>query len=369
MEIKNIILDSNFLIKDYNLNSHETILLIKLKDYYKINLFIPDVVYDECIGNYKKEASKAHADISANLDKYKKILIDIEKTKIDQDNLMKYLAHLSDFYKPQLDRFIKNNNIKKIPYPSISHEHVVKKMYQGELPFRQDKTEVGYKDYLIISSIKEHISSSETTVILSKNSKDFCSLDAEIKGNALIPFSKHLDTPNVYLVKSITELSNMLSTELNLEHINLPWKLHEIEDLLKSTIDDPMYSSEIYGDLFVLNVNTQKIIVSITDLQAQQPEIQDGYIEITGRAKIQMDFSFEVNQFSYDSIDKSFIFYDAVIEGMKKYKYDENGEDFWEIKFNNNNYCREFDFNIIDFDYKTGKSIKDTIFSLSLVTE
>lgn len=369
MKIKNIIVDSNFLIKDYNLNSRGTILLIKLKDYHKINLLIPHVVYDECIGNYKKEASKAHADISSSLDKYRKILIEIEKTKIDQDKLMEGLSHLSNFYKPHLDRFIENNKIEKIPYPSISHEHVVKKMYQGELPFKQDKTEVGYKDYLIITSIKEHIDQNDVTVILSKNLKDFCNADEKNKSNQLIPLSKNLDAANIYLMEDITQLSDILSTQLSLEHTESPWERQEIEEFLKSTIDDSMYSSEIYGDFLLLDVNTQKIIVSISSLQAQQSDIQDGYVEITGKVKIQMDCSFEVNQFSYSLIDKNFVFYDVIVEGMRKFKYEENDENFWEIKFNNHNYCREFDFNITDFDYKKGKTIKDAFLTLSSVAE
>lgn len=81
MKIKNIVIDSNFIIKNYNINSSETELLIKLKDFHSINLLIPEVVCDECNFNYKKEVYKAHADILSTLEKHKDTIVKIEKTK------------------------------------------------------------------------------------------------------------------------------------------------------------------------------------------------------------------------------------------------------------------------------------------------
>ncbi len=50
MNIKNLVLDSNFLMRDVNFTSKDIVLLITLADYHKLKLIIPSVVYDECVG-------------------------------------------------------------------------------------------------------------------------------------------------------------------------------------------------------------------------------------------------------------------------------------------------------------------------------
>ncbi len=37
-----------------------------------------------------------------------------------------------------------------------------------------------------------------------------------------------------------------------------------------------------------------------------------------------------------------------------------------QVKFSNYNFCHEFDFSITDFEYKEGKSIKDTFLDVTV---
>lgn len=365
MDIKNIVVDSNFLIKDYNLNSHETAQLIKIKDYYKLNLVLPEVVYDECLGNYKKDSLEAHAAIAADIEKYKKLLVNIKKTKFDHAGLMAGLSKLSDYYKPKLDKFIKNNNIKKLPYPTISHRSIVEKMYQGALPFRLDKTEVGYKDFLIASSIIEHLDPKDITVILSKNAKDFCTSGSHNGKKELVPVSESLGMGSVYLVETIDALSAVLSKNFGRASVNPPWSREEVESFLSASIDDVFYNSEIYGSFLLIPININNVIVSIKKLEAQQADIENGYVEIIGRARIQMDCSFELNQFVFSTSDTEFVFYEAVIGAMKALNYTD--DDFWEIQFDDYNYCRDFDFSITDYEYRPGKSLEGGFLTLDPV--
>lgn len=365
MNIKNIVVDSNFLMKDYNLNSHETAQLIKIKDYYKLKLILPDVVYDECLGNYKKDSLEAHAAIAANIEKYKKFLVDIKKTEFDHAELMTGLARLSDYYKPRLDKFIKNNNIQKIPYPKISHRSVVKKMYQGALPFKLEKTEVGYKDFLIINSIMEYLDPKDVTVILSKNAKDFCALGSHSGKKELIPVSENLGMGSVYLVETIDILSTVLSQNFGLASVTPPWSREEVENFLRISIDNVFYNSELYGSFLLAPSSTKNIIVSIKELKAQQADIEDSYVEVIGQAQIQMDCSFELNSFVFSENDTEFVFYEAVIAAMKTLNYTD--DDFWEIQFHDYNFCRNFEFSITDYDYRPGKSLEESFLTLDPV--
>lgn len=357
--------DSNFLIKDYNLNSHETAQLIKIKDYYKLSLIMPDVVYDECIGNYRKDSLEARAAIAADIEKYKKLLVNIKKTKFDHAELMSELSKLSDYYKPKLDKFIKNNGIKKLAYPNISHRSIVKEMYQGSLPFRLEKTEVGYKDFLILSSIKEHLDPNDITVILTRNAKDFCATGGALGKKGLIPVNERLDMGSVYVVETVEALSAILSENLGRTNVASPWSREEIEKLLKDSIEEPFYNSEVYGLLMIGPNSVSNIIVSIKELQAQQIDVESGHVEITGVARIQMDCSFELNQFVFSASDTEFVFYDAVISAMKTLKYTD--DDYWEIQFDDYNYCHDFEFSITDYDYEAGKSLEGSFLTLDRV--
>lgn len=365
MEIKNVVVDSNFLIKDYNLNSHETAQLIKIKDYYKLNLIMPDVVYDECIGNYRKDSLEARTAIAADIEKYKKLLVNIKKTKFDHTELISELSKLSDYYKPKLDKFIKNNSIKKLPYPNVSHRSIVDEMYQGSLPFRLEKTEVGYKDFLILSSIKEYLDPKDVTVILTRNAKDFCAMGDILGKKSLMPVNEKLDMGSAYVVETVEALSAILSKNLDRTNVASPWSREDIEKFIKNSIEEPFYNSEVYG-LFMISPNSaNNVIVSIKELQAQQIDVENGYVEITGIAQIQMDCSFELNQFVFSTSDTEFVFYDAVIKAMKRLKFTD--DDFWKIQFDDYNYCHDFEFSITDYDYEAEKSLEGSFLNLDRV--
>ncbi|WP_159266049.1 PIN domain-containing protein [Pseudomonas monteilii] len=365
LDIRNIVVDTNFLVKDYNLNSHDTAKLIKIKDYYKLKLILPEIVYDECLSNYKKHSNEAHAAIVANIEKYKKILVNIKKTEFDHDELMTGLADLSKYYKPKLDGFITNNEIEKISYPSICHRTVVKKMYDGTPPFRPDKTEVGYKDFLIIESIREHLDPQDITVVLSKNVKDFCGPSSLIGKRELIPVSESLDMKSVYVIETIDALSSVLSQNMKLTSSDSPWNYVEIENFLITSIDSGFYNSEIYGSFFITPTSTKDIIISIKELDTQQADIESGYLEIIGLAQIQMNCSFDINSFMFNTSDTEFVFHDAVVAAMKSLNYTD--EDFWEIKFHDFNFCRNFEFSITDYDYQAGKKLEESFLTLERI--
>lgn len=366
MKIKNIVIDSNFIIKNYNINSSETELLIKLKDFHSINLLIPEVVCDECNFNYKKEVYKAHADILSTLEKHKDTIVKIEKTKINQEEFMMQISKASEYFKPKIDRFITNNGISLIPYPKINHKNIVQKMYEGKIPFKEDKTEIGYKDYLIISSIKETVNEEDTTVILTRNIKDFCTDESIKKQSLLIPVAGHLDLPNTYVVNSVKNLSEFISIHTENHETETPFSNKEVEEFVKGLVTNCLYEHEIYGDLSLVDGNITNLFASILEIKTIQHDDSNEYIDINGKVKIQMDYSFTLNNFIYEMMSENFVFYNEIKKVIELSKYKEG--EFWEFKFNDYNYCRIFDFSISFFDYDKGKKLEDALTSLYLTS-
>ncbi|HDF2363269.1 TPA: DUF4935 domain-containing protein [Morganella morganii] len=364
LKIKNIVLDSNFLIRDFKLSSKDTVQLIKLKDYHKINLLIPSVVYDECIENYSREIDKIRSEILSSLKNYNRKVVDVVKAKIDEGKITEIIGEGENYYIPVINTFIGNNNIEKIPYPNIGHREIVMRMYERKLPFKKKEMEVGYKDLLIITSIKEHVNKDEVTVFLSANVTDFCEIEVNNnESNKLQPISDSFDAKNIYLVKDIGTLANLLSEQLNLQKTQTPWSNDEIEEFIKSQLSLSLCSSGLYGGFAFSIEDNKNIIVSISDVCTKRSD--DNYVEVTGKTKIQMDCHFEVNSFNFPLINDEFIFYKKVIAAMKTLNYSEDMDDYWEIKFSNYNFCREFNFSITDFDYKKGQPIDDAFLDIT----
>jgi len=348
------------------MNSSDTELLIKLKDFHSIDLLIPEVVYDECNFNYIKEVYKAHADILSTLEKHKDTIVKIEKTKINQEEFMMKISNASGYFKPKIDIFIKNNSITLMPYPKIDHKHIVQKMYEGELPFKKDRTEVGYKDYLIISSIKETLNREDITIILTKNIKDFCSDECIKKQTLLTPVAGHLDLPNTYVVNSVKKLSEFISTKTKNHETETPFSNKELEEFFKKLVTDNLYENDIYGGISLVDGDVTNLLASILEIKTTQHDNSGEYIDINGKIKIQMGYSFTINNFIYDMMSESYVFYNEIKKVIERSKYKK--DDFWEFRFNDYNYCRVFEFSISFFDYEKGKKLEDALTSLYLIS-
>lgn len=144
-----------------------------------------------------------------------------------------------------------------------------------------------------------------------------------------------------------------------------PWNYVEIENFLITSIDSGFYNSEIYGSFFITPTSTKDIIISIKELDTQQADIESGYLEIIGLAQIQMNCSFDINSFMFNTSDTEFVFHDAVVAAMKSLNYTD--EDFWEIKFHDFNFCRNFEFSITDYDYQAGKKLEESFLTLERI--
>ena len=131
-------------------------------------LFMPRVVHDEILNLYQEEIeSKAVAFGKATRDWNQLITKHPEpKAVLDKDS---YIVAYREF----LDSAIDMQGITILPYPSVSHEDVVKRDLARRKPFTKEGK--GYRDTLIWESVLELASdgSNEPVVFITDNSSDF----------------------------------------------------------------------------------------------------------------------------------------------------------------------------------------------------
>jgi len=103
-------------------------------------------------------------------------------------------------------------------YPEVPHEVVIKRMFEGLKPFRNDtdKPDVGYRDFLLWCSVVSLLlaDSSTRVMFVTGNYKDFC---ADASGNQLAPdlvadlTSYGIDSARVSCFRSRSELRAALN--------------------------------------------------------------------------------------------------------------------------------------------------------------
>ncbi|MDH0345722.1 PIN domain-containing protein [Aeromonas dhakensis] len=360
MKIKYIVLDANILIKNYNFDSEDLIQLIKMKDFFGAKLCLPKVVYDECIGNYSKDINECHNSLKSSLLKYKNVLVDIKKTKFETENILNSLSKMSVYYKTALDLFIKNNNIELIDYPNVSHQDVVNKIYKRTLPFGKDKcSEKGYKDYLILCSIKNlqgKTSPDESVIIYTKNLSDFLNGNAKNINDRMPHIERECELENVYVTSKVDLILSEFSKNLKLKnHNDLIKDTQKLADLIGDAIlGESIINDEIYGDTLFQPKNIRKKISTLSDFCVNIDE-DANFLELTGKCKIQFLCDFELNSFFDVHNNEEFVFYDKVASLIKGKNYLE--DDFWEFEFSDFSYCRTFDFTYADYDFKKDKEL------------
>jgi hypothetical protein len=371
MNIKHIIIDANILIKKYNFDSAELIKLVKLKDYFDLNLHLPKVVYDECIGNYKEDADECYVSLSKSLRKFQTILVNIEKTKFDSDGLLKSLQSLSIYYQPKLDSFLSKNNINILPYPNVKHEEVVKKIYDKTLPFGHSKcSEKGYKDYLIVKTIEEFNSYSDdvegAVVVYTNNISDFVKGNSKDLKNRLLPVDNEINLPGVYVTSSLDSIIDKLMEDFSTTILSVKDNYESMSDEIGNAIvGNILLSEELYGSALFEPDEIKNKLFSLSNIVVEKSD--DGtFLEMRGKIKVQFDCNFTVSSFGDEYENECFIFYEKIKAVIKSKGYE--GEEFWEIKFSDFQYCRVFNFSYTDFEFNDSEKliIKEPEFSISL---
>ena len=179
------------------------------------NVVIPEIVIDELKGNYPKKIKEKNNAFSKAQNELSK-LVDLNKVSIS-------VPDMADLYSKWLNELVKEHGIIEAPYPEISAKELVEKSYEIKKPFKESGE--GHKDYIVWETIKAHILSDKSNppnVLLTNNTKDFCTFDND--GNPILheELSNQIDDdtqrPKIY-----TSIKSAFDNELspNLQGISL----------------------------------------------------------------------------------------------------------------------------------------------------
>lgn len=132
MKFHSVVIDTNFLMRDYPLRGNALQKIIKTKNFYALEICIPEIVRDECIGNYAKDIEVASKELIGLSDKLDRLGL---QGVLSKNTAAKKLDSSRQKYTRRLDDFIAVNGVKLLPYPAVRHKDVVERMYQQKKPF------------------------------------------------------------------------------------------------------------------------------------------------------------------------------------------------------------------------------------------
>ncbi len=183
-----IILDTNVITKDYSLQGGR---ILKLSDAAKklgYEVFIPEVVVDEIIHQYREELQEAHHRYLKGVRSLGRMGFEV-KTATEDDFIEKSIEDKEKKYLKRLNEL----GIKVLPYPSTKHNDIVKKELFGKKPFANSQK--GYRDSLIWETVLEQLVPVkdllyDTQVLfLSSNTHDFAAKDNSLHPDLIEDFT------------------------------------------------------------------------------------------------------------------------------------------------------------------------------------
>ena len=170
-----VILDTNIIFNDFHLKGAKIKSLCESVKLTGDTVLIPKVVVDESINKYREKIQECKSAIDKAMSNFKRLA-----GEVVGDNFMyeEFMLEESKQYADIFKKRLRELRINIIPYPSTSHQELVKRDLARKKPFQE--TGKGYRDALIWESVKSlcetSLSSSENPKIIfvNKNHKDFC---------------------------------------------------------------------------------------------------------------------------------------------------------------------------------------------------
>ncbi|WP_439852354.1 PIN domain-containing protein [Pseudomonas syringae] len=355
MKFHAVVIDANILIRDYLLRGNALQKIVKTKNLYGLEVCIPEVVRDECIGNFGKDIDIAGKDFISLSDRLDRLGL---QGVLNKNTVAKQLDLSRQKYIRRLDAFMTTNCVTLLPYPTVSHKHVVEKMYQRGKPFTDSGVrEKGYKDYLIVASIREYFKrgNPDNILFLTDNVGDFaCAKALSKKENQLLPLDEQYCLPDVYVARTATALFNALSVNLGQTCSGEAIKAFN-ENLVRCVIQRCCDTdAELLFDFFTcfidVNIHQETICCEVIESQVQidnEAEI----MEAKGIIKITFKCSFSVDNLDVQlkSVDNKFVFMGQIKERIFQERLPWRGE--WSESFSNVEFSKEFLFEYIEFEY------------------
>lgn len=346
--IKYLVLDTNILYKDYDFRSNDLRKLIKLCSLYQVKVCIPQIVIDECLGQYRKEFKKALDSFNTSCNNISRILGDKYINKFPVEDFKKFVTQRESLYPAAFKKFIEDKSIEVMPYCDISHQDIVNRMYNSKHPFPDKDMEVGYKDYLIVKSVLEHIKDNDA-IIYTKNIKDFSKDLNDKEINKLHP---DYDAANCLVSSSLPSIIQKLydgNTSFRAYKLDNKELEDFIDKITASMIDDILFKHDLYGELsFEPEIYRDTIYSQLVNDPTIEHDDDLNTFTISGKIKIQFYCKFQMNNYEFDLYDDEFYFHKLVSDLINK--KDRKPDSEWQYIFHDVFYSGIFEFNYDLFD-------------------
>lgn len=276
-----IILDTNVIHRDYNLNGS---IVLKLSDAAKTlgyEVYVPEVVIDEVFRQYRNELGAAY-------EKYTKgasLLSDLGQRVIKQTIGDDYLKDTVIAKKTAYHQRLKELGISVLPYPATKHKSLVLKELEGRKPFTSSKK--GYRDALIWETVKAQLIPEkdlwgDTQVLfLTENTQDFADSYHNLHPELIEEFTSIGFTDNA--VELVSDFDKFFSETIDV-------KLGELKQIAKSLLEkrkfqrvnlDDELQTLLYDEYVVKGVlaNEMEIEGVRIPMEYESPTVQDIYLK------------------------------------------------------------------------------------------
>ena len=161
----NVIIDSNIIISNFSLKYAAFSKFCKYFPERQISVYITKVSLEEIFKNYKKNYKEA-------LGNFNKVSKELNKFDLGtKHSITRDIDKEVQKYQEYLYQLLRENNIKVMPYPRVSHEEIIKYSVTGKKPFKEKDT--GYKDFLIWHSALSLLKESKQNMVVITKDSDF----------------------------------------------------------------------------------------------------------------------------------------------------------------------------------------------------
>ena len=271
-----IILDTNVITKDYQLQGGWIVKLGDAAHKLGYEVFVPQIVIDELFHQYRIELDDAFGKYQKGLRMLNRLGLKNLKDATTQDYVSQTCEEKQAFFMQRLNEL----GVKVLPYPKVAHEIIVAKELCGQKPFVSSQK--GYRDSLIWECVKEQLVPvknllGETQILfLSANTRDFADKAKELHPDLVAELTTQGYKEDA--VMFVSDFEKFFNETINVE-------LEELDKIAKTLLEKRKFSRfnldeellTILYDEYVINealtaVDDEDYIIP---REFETPEVQD----------------------------------------------------------------------------------------------
>lgn len=300
-----VILDTNIIFNDFHLKGAKIKSLCESVKLTGDTVHIPKVVVDESVNKYWEKILECKSVIDREMSNFKRLTGRVVgDNPISKEFTLEELRQYKDIFKNRLREL----GINIIPYPSISHEVLVKRDLARKKPFQE--TGKGYRDALIWESVKSICEKSLSLfenpkiIFVNKNHKDFCEkgllhpdLKEDLVNNGINEdYVRVIEDIDVFIKEYIKPKQNILKNIQEKLNTNKQYNKIDLNTEINNRITDFLLHREFdheespFGQEFenpsVVGVDEPSFIVT----EVRQISEEEILVEVTIEVNCEFDF-------------------------------------------------------------------------------